>query len=53
MVQGQVEAYRIDLGQYPTSISELENKEYLKASDSKTCEGKTITIADGKVDVSY
>lgn len=52
MVQGQVEAYRIDVGQYPTSISELENKEYLKASDSKACEGKTITIANGKVDVS-
>ena len=52
MVQGQVEAYRIDIGQYPTSVSELENKEYLKERDSKACEGKTITIANGKVDVS-
>lgn len=52
MVQGQVEAYRIDVGQYPTSIADLEQKEYLKPSDSKTCEGKTISIADGKVEVS-
>ncbi|MGG0658602.1 competence type IV pilus major pilin ComGC [Rummeliibacillus pycnus] len=52
MVQGQVEAYRIDIGKYPTSITELEDKDYLKVTDSKTCEGKTISITDGKVSVS-
>lgn len=52
MVQGQVEAYRIDQGKYPKTTTELEDKEYLKTSDSKACEGKTITITDGKVDVS-
>lgn len=52
MVQGQVEAYRIDQGKYPTTVAELESKDYLKSSDSKTCEGKTITISDGKVEVA-
>lgn len=52
MVQGQVEAFRIDQGQYPTTITELESKDYLKTSDSKACKGKTITITDGKVEVS-
>lgn len=52
MVQGQVEAYRIDQGQYPITVTELESKEYLKTSDSKTCEGKTITISNGKVEVT-
>ncbi len=52
MVQGQVEAYRIDLGEYPTSTTELADEEYLKSSDSNTCKGQTITITDGKVEVS-
>lgn len=52
MVQGQVEAYRIDQGKYPTTVAEMESKDYLKSSSSKTCEGKTITISEGKVEVA-
>ncbi|MGX9135253.1 competence type IV pilus major pilin ComGC [Rummeliibacillus sp. JY-2-4R] len=52
MVQGQVEAYRIDLGEYPSSTSQLADAEYLMTGDSNTCKGKTITITDGKVEVS-
>ncbi len=52
MVQGQVEAYRIDHGNYPSSTTELETNEYLKQTDSKACESKKLTITDGKVEIS-
>ncbi|MGE7623666.1 competence type IV pilus major pilin ComGC [Viridibacillus sp. NPDC096237] len=48
MVQGQVEAYRIDEKKYPTSIEMLEGAKYLKR-DSNACTGKKIQISDGEV----
>ncbi|MFE6167507.1 hypothetical protein ACFVP8_06445 [Viridibacillus arvi] len=48
MVQGQVEAYRIDEKKYPTSIEMLEDTKYLK-QDTNACAGKKIQISDGEV----
>ncbi|MGF9975234.1 competence type IV pilus major pilin ComGC [Viridibacillus arvi] len=48
MVQGQVEAYRIDEKKYPTTIEMLEDAKYLK-QDTNACIGKKIQIADGEV----
>lgn len=50
MAQGQVEAYRIDTGEYPEGISDLESTGYLKnESAKKSCKGKSIKIEDGVV----
>lgn len=51
MVQGQSEAYKIDEGQYPTSIKELESQGYLKP-DSKCPNGSSISIQNGEVSVN-
>ncbi|ETT82244.1 hypothetical protein MKZ08_06740 [Viridibacillus sp. FSL R5-0477] len=48
MVQGQVEAYRIDEKKYPTTIEMLEDAKYLK-QDTNACTGKKIQISDGEV----
>jgi competence protein ComGC len=53
MAQGQVEAYRIDTGEYPEKISELETNGYLKNnSASKSCKGKTVELKDGVITVA-
>lgn len=50
MVQGQVEAHKIDKGVYPTSIEQLVTEQYLKVdSDTKSCKNTEITIVDGEV----
>lgn len=50
MVQGQVEAYKIDKGVYPTNIDQLVAEQYLKEeSDTKSCKNTEITIVDGEV----
>lgn len=50
MVQGQVEAYKIDKGNYPVSIATLEGAGYIKAGTSeKSCKDKSFTIEDGEV----
>lgn len=50
MAQGQVEAYKIDLGKYPDSIDELETEKYLKKdSQKRSCKGKQINITKGEV----
>ncbi|MBM7698026.1 competence type IV pilus major pilin ComGC [Kurthia huakuii] len=53
MAQGQVEAYRIDEGVYPTSIGDLESKGYLaNGSDERSCKGAKITLIDGVVSIA-
>ncbi|MBQ0137705.1 MAG: prepilin-type N-terminal cleavage/methylation domain-containing protein [Kurthia sp.] len=53
MAQGQVEAYKIDLGKYPESITELEDGGYLKGeSQKRSCKGKEIIISQGEVIVN-
>ena len=49
MVQGQVEAYKVDKKQYPT-MEQLIEENYLQA-DNRTCpNGEIVTIGtDGKV----
>lgn len=50
MVQGQVEAYKIDTGSYPTTIVSMEDEGYLKEkSSNKSCKNKVITIEQGEV----
>lgn len=50
MVQGQVEAYKIDTGKYPANVSQLVQEKYLKEGVSeKSCAGKTIKIVEGEV----
>ncbi|WP_010287879.1 competence type IV pilus major pilin ComGC [Kurthia massiliensis] len=50
MAQGQVEAYRIDKGEYPTSISALETEGYLKnGSAEKSCKGKKLELQSGVI----
>jgi len=48
MVQGQVEAYRIELKAVPT-ITELVDQKYLNADGNKCPNGQTIVITDGVV----
>lgn len=53
MTQGQVEAYKIDTGNYPTTITALEDEGYLKEkSSSKSCKNKVITIEQGEVKIA-
>lgn len=53
MAQGQVEAYKIDMGKYPESIVELENGKYLKNdSQKRSCKGKEIIITQGEVRIN-
>lgn len=49
MVQGQVEAYRVDYIKYPT-LNDLSEKKYITADQYKCPDGTEIAIeADGKV----
>lgn len=48
MAQGQTEAYKIDYGEYPTTIKDLEDEGYLKTG-SKCPDGRTLSIHNGKV----
>ncbi|MBK3494008.1 prepilin-type N-terminal cleavage/methylation domain-containing protein [Viridibacillus sp. YIM B01967] len=50
MVQGQVEAYRIDEKSYPATIDVLRDAKYLKKDDN-ACSGKKIQIIDGAVSI--
>lgn len=50
MVQGQVEAYKMDTGAYPVTVAELESSGYIKAGTSeKSCKDKSLTIEKGEV----
>lgn len=49
MVEGQVQAYKMDTKQIPTSLEDLTAKDYLPA-EAKCPDGTVLTInADGKV----
>lgn len=48
MVQGQVEAYKMEELQYPTSLEELKEREYF--SETPQCpDGTKLKIVGGKV----
>jgi competence protein ComGC len=50
MVQGQVQAYRIDNGSVPPSIETLVTDKYLRADETTCPGGGTVTIdAEGVV----
>ena len=50
MVEGQVQAYEMENGHYPSSIDDLVEGEYLKADQTTCPNGYDITIAeDGTV----
>ncbi|MFS0575202.1 hypothetical protein AB1K83_06195 [Sporosarcina sp. 179-K 3D1 HS] len=50
MVQGQVEAYKMEKKEVPSSIEELSNADYLP--EGATCpDGSALTIVDGEVAV--
>lgn len=50
MIQGQVEAYKVELGKYPGSLDDLKRAGYLKEGvNEKACSGKEIKIQDGEV----
>lgn len=50
MVQGQVEAYRIDQKKFPTSINELVEASYLKENETTCPNGDLVIIQeDGSV----
>lgn len=51
MVQGQVEAYKIETKEYP-SIQQLVDNDYLQ-NDNQTCpNGENIQIVDGEVQLT-
>lgn len=51
MVQGQVEAYKIDKKVFPNSIKDLVDEGYLKSEDATCPNGKAIKInGDGSVE---
>ncbi|WP_010303226.1 competence type IV pilus major pilin ComGC [Kurthia senegalensis] len=50
MIQGQVEAYKVELGTYPSNLDDLKRAGYLKEGvNEKACGGKVIKIQDGEV----
>lgn len=52
MVQGQVEAYKMDEKSTPTTLEELSAKDYLPEG-AKCPDGRDLTInSDGKVEVA-
>ncbi|MFK2824354.1 competence type IV pilus major pilin ComGC [Bacillus sp. B190/17] len=52
MVQGQVQAYRIDLKKYPASIADMIDKGYLREGEKDCPNGDELKIgADGEVSI--
>lgn len=49
MVQGQVEAFKIEKHTYPTDVAELVSAEYLNGEETKCPNGQAIVIEGGKV----
>jgi len=53
MIQGQVEAYKMDKGGYPAKLGDLVTEDYLPqgtSSESLECpDGTALTFAGGKV----
>lgn len=49
MLQGMVETYRLEKGNYPTTFNELKNAEYIKEDTPKCPNGKAVKLANGIV----
>lgn len=49
MLQGQVEAYKLNYNEYPASVSDLIDKEYIVEEDLKCPDNTEIKIVEGKV----
>ncbi len=49
MVQGQVEAYKIEKHTYPKDVAELVSAEYLNGEETTCPNGQAIVIEGGKV----
>lgn len=53
MVEGQVQAFRIEEKKYPVTVQEMVDKEYLKKDETKCPNGNELEIsADGEVTVA-
>ncbi|PAQ14814.1 competence protein ComG [Bacillaceae bacterium SAOS 7] len=53
MVEGQVQAFRIEESTYPSTVQDMVDKGYLKENETKCPNGKELTIsADGEVTVA-
>ncbi|WP_269429920.1 competence type IV pilus major pilin ComGC [Bacillus sp. FJAT-27231] len=52
MVQGQVQAYRIDLNKFPSTIQEMADKGYLRDDETACPNGDQLKIGtDGEVSI--
>ncbi|WP_225435089.1 competence type IV pilus major pilin ComGC [Bacillus aerolatus] len=52
MVEGQVQAYRIDLKEFPNSIADMVTSGYLRSGETACPNGDTLEIgADGEVSI--
>lgn len=49
MLQGQVEAYKLDKKEYPGSVTDLINEKYVVEEDLRCPDNTQIKIEDGKV----
>ncbi|MGE7981239.1 competence type IV pilus major pilin ComGC [Solibacillus sp. NPDC093137] len=49
MLQGQVEAYKLNKNDYPASVSDLIDEGYIVEKDLKCPDNTEIKIVDGKV----
>ena len=49
MLQGQVEAYKLNNGKHPTSVDDLHSAGYITNNDPKCPNDEKITIVDGVV----
>ncbi|OZI11941.1 competence protein ComG [Bacillaceae bacterium SAS-127] len=53
MVEGQVQAFRIEEKKYPATVQEMVDKEYLKDDETSCPNGDKLMIsADGEVTVA-
>ncbi|MGM7635549.1 competence type IV pilus major pilin ComGC [Bacillus sp. Hm123] len=53
MVEGQVQAFRIEEKKYPATVQEMVDKEYLKKDETSCPNGDKLAIsADGEVTVA-
>lgn len=49
MLQGQVEAYKLNHNEYPASVSDLIEEDYIVEEDLRCPDNTEIKIVDGKV----
>ena len=53
MVEGQVQAYHLENGNYPSSVTELVSAGLLKEGETECPDGRVLTVANnGAVSVS-